>query len=339
MIEINRFYIENCLDTMARMPDEFIDLTVTSPPYDNLRDYNGYEFDFESIAKELYRVTKQGGVVVWVVNDETKNGSESLTSAKQKIFFREQCGFNIHDTMIWHKKNFIPLTHNRFEQAFEYMFILVKPFNSGDMFKEIYLYFKEQSDLAGRKKLLKYVKEHTLGHCLRFRDFQIPTLETYLNLQKSGYFKKSYTDIIEWKKNLYRDVPTFNPILKKTNNGGKKYRMINANDYGNNSALRKREQVLITKDEMIYDNVWNIETANSNLTNSAPFPEKLAADHIYSWSNEADLIYDPFVGSGTTVKMAIKLKRNWIASEISENYIKNIAEKRIKPLLMQETLF
>ena len=65
-MEINKIYNENCLDTMAMMPDGFIDLTVTSPPYDNLRDYNCYSFDFEAVAKESYRVTKQGGVVVWV---------------------------------------------------------------------------------------------------------------------------------------------------------------------------------------------------------------------------------------------------------------------------------
>ena len=56
---------------MARMPDGFVDLTVTSPPYDNLRTYNGYCFDFENVAKELFRITKQGGIVVWVVGDAT----------------------------------------------------------------------------------------------------------------------------------------------------------------------------------------------------------------------------------------------------------------------------
>ena len=98
-LEINKCYNENCLDTMARMPDGFVDLTVTSPPYDNLRTYNGYSFDFESVAKELYRVTKQGGVVVWVVGDATTKGSETGTSFKQALYFKE-IGFNLHDTMI-----------------------------------------------------------------------------------------------------------------------------------------------------------------------------------------------------------------------------------------------
>ena len=102
-LEINKCYNENCLDTMARMPDGFIDLTVTSPPYDNLRTYSGYCFDFENVAKELFRVTKDGGVVVWVVGDATIKGSETGTSFKQALHFKE-IGFNLHDTMIYEKK-------------------------------------------------------------------------------------------------------------------------------------------------------------------------------------------------------------------------------------------
>jgi len=109
---------------MKDIPDNSIDLTVTSPPYDNLRKYNGYTFNFDGIAKELYRVTKQGGVVVWVVGDATIKGSETGTSFKQALYFKE-IGFNLHDTMIYQKST-PPLTHNRYEQNFEYMFIFSK---------------------------------------------------------------------------------------------------------------------------------------------------------------------------------------------------------------------
>lgn len=87
-MKINKIYNENCIDTMSRMKDDFIDLTVTSPPYDNLRTYNGYSFDFESIAKELYRVTKEGGVVVWIVGDSKRKGSRTLTHFKQSLFLK-----------------------------------------------------------------------------------------------------------------------------------------------------------------------------------------------------------------------------------------------------------
>jgi DNA modification methylase len=111
---------------LAKLPADSIDLTVTSPPYDGLRTYNGYSFDFETIAKELYRVTKPGGVVVWVVADATVKGSESGTSFRQALYFKDVCGFNLHDTMIYRKINYIPLTHNRYEQEFEYMFVFSK---------------------------------------------------------------------------------------------------------------------------------------------------------------------------------------------------------------------
>ena len=111
-MEINKLYNENCLETTAKMPDNFIDLTVTSPPYDDLRTYNGYCFDFENVAKELFRVTKDGGVVVWVVGDATIKGSETGTSFRQALYFKE-IGFNLHDTMMYRKINYIPLTHNR----------------------------------------------------------------------------------------------------------------------------------------------------------------------------------------------------------------------------------
>src|SRR5690554_1100444 len=129
-MELNTIYNEDCLEGMKKIPSESIDLTVTSPPYDNLRSYNGniehWSFEkFKAIAKELYRVTKQGGVVVWVVGDATIKGSETGTSFKQALYFKE-VGFNLHDTMIYQKNNPMPIQHNRYQPCFEYMFILSK---------------------------------------------------------------------------------------------------------------------------------------------------------------------------------------------------------------------
>jgi site-specific DNA-methyltransferase (adenine-specific) len=117
----------DCLELMKSLPSQSIDLTVTSPPYDNLRTYNGYSFDFEGIAKELYRVTKDGGVVVWVVGDATVKGSETGTSFKQALYFKE-IGFNLHDTMIWNKGTFtaVGALTSRYAPVFEYMFVLSK---------------------------------------------------------------------------------------------------------------------------------------------------------------------------------------------------------------------
>ena len=125
MIEFGKIYNEDCLQTMQRMDSESIDFVITSPPYDNIRNYNGYRFDFEDTAKELFRIIKIGGVVVWVVGDATINGSETGTSFRQALKFME-IGFRLHDTMIYYKNNPMPQTGNRYHQMFEYMFCFSK---------------------------------------------------------------------------------------------------------------------------------------------------------------------------------------------------------------------
>lgn len=116
----------NCVEVMKQFDNNVIDLTLTSPPYDNLRTYKGYIFPFEEIAQELFRITKDGGVVVWVVNDATVKGSETGTSFKQALYFKE-IGFNLHDTMIFQKTNPIPqIYRKRYNGIFEYMFVFSK---------------------------------------------------------------------------------------------------------------------------------------------------------------------------------------------------------------------
>jgi len=252
---INKIHNENCLDTMARMKDNYIDLTLTSPPYDNLRDYNGYSFDFESIAKQLFRVTKEGGIVVWIVGDATKNGSETGTSFKQALYFKE-IGFNLHDTMIYKKNSYPFPPRNRYYQQFEFMFV----FSKG-------------------------------------------SLNTF-----NGIRQKT-----KWRKNS-RQISTTRQKDGTTNQ--MKY------EKGKLNRLK--------------DNVWDINTGYMRSTkdkiaykHSAIFPEQLAKDHIITWTNERNLVYDCFMGSGTTAKMALKNNRNFIGSEISKEYCE-IAEERIK---------
>ena len=120
-------HLGDCLEVMKTFPSGIIDLTVTSPPYDNLRIYNNYSFNFEEIAKQLLRVTKDGGVVVWIVGDATINGSETGTSFRQALHFKD-IGFNLHDTMIWNKGTFtaVGALSTRYAPVFEYMFVLSK---------------------------------------------------------------------------------------------------------------------------------------------------------------------------------------------------------------------
>jgi site-specific DNA-methyltransferase (adenine-specific) len=251
-MQINKVYNENCLDTMSRMPNEFIDLTVTSPPYDNLRTYNGYSFDFESIAKELYRVTKEGGVVVWIVGDATIKGSESGTSFRQALYFKE-IGFKLYDTMIYEKDAIAFPDKNRYQNSFEYMFIFSK----------------------NKPSALNIIHDR--------RNISFGRKVTGTNRCSNGQTKKA------------------------AGHGNK------IKEFGSRW------------------NIWRIKTdkGNNKTGHPAMFPEQLANDHIISWSNESDLVYDPFMGSGTTAKMSIANNRNWIGSEISSEYC-DIIHERIK---------
>lgn len=259
-MELDRIYNEDCLETMRKMPDGIVDLVVTSPPYDNLRQYNGYSFDFESIAKELYRVVKDGGVVVWIVNDATIDGSETGTSFRQALFFKE-CGFNLQDTMIWCKDGGGAIgSHYAYTQNFEYMFILSK----GKPKSVNIIYDKKCLTYSGKEEKSKECRGHSERGTAKLTRLQ--------------YSKRN---------NWWLQVPS--------------------------------------KEE-------------GSSFHPAVYPEKLVADHLKSWSNEGDLVYDPFMGSGTTGKMAVILKRRFIGSEISAEYYEK-ATKRIENEQRQMTLF
>jgi site-specific DNA-methyltransferase (adenine-specific) len=129
--DLTTIYNGNCLEVMDNLIEEGtkVDCVITSPPYDDIKNYNNtlsWNFDiFKKVAKRLYELLNVGGTIIWVVGDKTHNGSESLTSFNQVIYFNS-IGFNLHDTMIYRKKNYVPLTHNRYEQEFEYIFVLTK---------------------------------------------------------------------------------------------------------------------------------------------------------------------------------------------------------------------
>lgn len=248
----NEIYNMDCVEGMKLLPDNCIDLTVTSPPYDDMRKYNGFKWNFEATAQELYRITKQGGVVVWVVGDKTIKGNETGTSFKQALFFKE-CGFNLHDTMIYQKAQACFGSNLCYLQSFEYMFV----FSKGKP-KTINLLRDRENKQYGKMSCAKH----------------------------SSYWEKG-NDC--WDR-VERDIKQFG----------------------------KRK------------NIWTYSVGNSGVKgHPAVFPEQLAQDHILSWSNEGDLVLDPFIGSGTTAKMALLNKRNYIGFELSKDYC-NIANKRIE---------
>lgn len=179
-IERNKIYCGNAVEVLKTFPDGCIDLTVTSPPYDNLRTYNGYTFDFEGIARELYRVTKQGGVLVWVVGDATINGSETGTSFKQALYFKE-IGFNLHDTMIYMKSGPGYPSQDKYYQVFEFMFIFskgkIKTFNplkdrENRWFGEKWSKVRTRRNVAGILKRTEWTADEGKKYGTRFNIWQ-----------------------------------------------------------------------------------------------------------------------------------------------------------------------
>lgn len=259
-ISIQKLLLGDCTELLTGIAEESIDLTITSPPYDNLRAYNDNqqwcEGVWQSAIESLFRVTKKGGVVVWVVGDATINGSETGTSFKQALWAMK-CGFNLHDTMIYQKDNPPPVGgKNRYYQHYEFMFV----FSKGTP--------KTFNPITGVRRN-KWEDKRTS----RYKAF---------TRNKVGDFTKSLVSLVG-------DVKIGN-IWRYVVGGGSSV------DFGN--------------------------------LHPAQFPEKLVTDHILSWSNEGDTILDPFMGSGTTGKVAKALGRNFTGIELDPEYFK-IAGQRI----------
>ena len=257
----------DCADVLKTLPAASIQLTVTSPPYDQLRTFNGAndvwcDASWQACIQELYRVTKLRGVVVWIVSDQTIKGSESGTSFRQALFAK-QCGFRLHDTMIWKKRAVHFPDSARYYNVFEYMFI--------------------------------------------------------------------------WSKGR----PIFNPLRDRANKtaGAHVRSVIGRRRDGTKENMISKKKAscgFYVKAQGVRFNVWEIDAGNNKshsdalgYEHPATFPEALARDHILSWSNRGHIVLDPFMGSGTTGKMAQQLGRHFIGIELDPTYFE-LAKQRIK---------
>ncbi len=252
---LNQYYIENCIDTLEnRIPDNSLDLVLTSPPYDDIRSYdNNYSFDFETIAGLLAKKIKAGGVIVWVVGDATIRGSETGTSFKQALYFKD-IGLRLHDTMLFEKNTTtFPARRSgkRYSQIFEYMFVFSK----------------------GTPATVRLISDKPNKWCGT----------TNFASKKTD---RNKDDVLVAKKK-FKPIPEFSPrtnIWKYTTGKG-----------------------FSGTDDIAYQH-------------PAVFPEPLVENHITTWSNEGDVVYDPFLGSGTVAKVARQLGRFWIGSELNPKY-------------------
>lgn len=237
--------MDNC-DGMMLLPRESIDLVVTSPPYDDLRTYGGHSWDFYGVAWNLARVLKPGGVIVWVVADATKDGSETGTSMEQALHFRK-LGLNLHDTMVYQTSK-PPMNDNRYQAAWEYMFVLSR----------------------GKPK-------------------------------------------------------SWNPLKEQAVCAGQN--ADNGKTYWNADGTKKpRHHVKAVAEMRVKENVWRI-VSRPGVGHPAVFPDRLASNHIATWSEPGDIVLDPFMGSGTTAKAAKALGRHYIGFEINPEYVA-ICEQR-----------
>lgn len=249
--EIYNMDAENASELIER---ESVDLVVTSPPYDDLRKYNGVgntwnKDKFKSIALALWDVLKPGGVVVWVVNDKVENGGKTGTAFEQALYFRD-IGFKINDVMIWQKKNPMPQVRQpRYNQVFEYMFVLSK----------------------GKPK-------------------------------------------------------TFNPIMVPCKCSGQDYDSTCKNMGGENGRTKKHFKI---NDEKVDSNIWEIAVSQNKTIHPAVFPYEIPYRHIKSWTNEGDVVLDPFMGSGTTGLAALDLGRKFIGIELNNDYFE-LSKQRLE---------
>ncbi len=249
----------DCLIEMPKLAENSVDLTVTSPPYDNLRTYNNsLEWNpviWKRVIEDLFWLTKEGGVVVWVVADGTENGSRTGTSANQMLFFME-IGFRLHQRLFYEKAG-PPPDPTRYEETIEEMFVFSK----------------------GKPKTINLIKD---------------------------------------KRNRWAGHGQFGQKSMREKDGSltkKKAKIVN--EYGKRTSVWRYATGAgySTKDSFAFDH-------------PAIFPEKLARDHIISWSNPGELVFDPFMGSCTTGKMAVQTGRDFIGIEKDAGYFE-ISQKRI----------
>ncbi len=269
---MDKLILGDCVEELKNLETESVDLVVTSPPYDSLRTYGDigrFTFgEFKLVAANLARVIKMGSVIVWVVGDQTINGTESGTSFRQALYFKDECELRLHDTMIYQKEGLAFPETNRYYPEFEYMFVLSK----------------------GAPKTANLIRDR--------KNIYAGDTCTGTQREADGSRQKMHGN----GKNVYQEMG------------------VRMNIWRFGTGFMKS-----TKDKEAYEH-------------PAIFPEALAADHIRTWSNEGDTVLDPFMGSGTTIKMAALASRKYIGIERNPEYFA-LAEKRIDSSLKQGDFF
>lgn len=370
-METNKIYNEDCIITMNRMEDEFIQSIITSPPYFNLRDYgtdnqigiedtfNDYLNNLLNVFSESYRVLKNDGVLFVNIGDTYCN--KKIGNIKRKTLLGVPDRFKIamidsgwicRSDIIWHKPNAIPSSaKDRFVNDYERVFMFVK--NEKYKFNTQYEERKSKLSKSTKKtsntkydneiqeskvrqgmnrnrgnKLIE--KRNNLPEHLFFVDFlrkrttakdifrnsqdlKLSTIEHWFRRDEAGF---SYPKINDWNK-VKHLVDDWSDDFHKIDFGLSDVEY-EYDDINKNSSKGRIKRC-----------VWSINTKPSKEKHFAVFPKELIKTPVMCSTNEGDIVYDPFMGSGTTAVLCKELKRKWIGSEINENYCE-IINNRLK---------
>ena len=257
---IDRIARCDCIEGMRALPDACIPMTLTSPPYDSIRDYGGHEWSpkvFRAVAEELYRVTTPGGVVVWVVQDQVLDGRESGTFSRQRLYF-EEVGFGVYSTMIMVSNGFRLPQGRRYVNQYQYAVVLSK----------------------GRPRSVTLLRDRPNSTAGESSKGKVRSRDGVLSLRR-------YSDRV-------------------------------VAEYGRRSNV------------WIYDVGWAKSTGDDYaFEHPAVMSEKMAEDHILSWSKPGDFVFDPFLGSGTTCKMALLNDRHYLGFEVHRPFYQ-VAVRRMQ---------
>jgi len=249
---VDQIFLCDCLEGMRRLADGCIDMTLTSPPYGEIRRYGDHPFgfaEFQVVAEELFRLTKPGGVVVWIVREQAPRGKgESGDSSRQRLYFQE-VGFQLHHTMVMDRIGCRWPGRNRYGQPLEYAFVLSK----------------------GKPRSVYLIRDRPNRHAGK--------VNTFVRRSKDGGIEQA------GKPQTVPMVGVRGPVWSYA--------------VGRNVS---------TKDHYAL------------VGHPALMPEKMAEDHIVSWSKAGDLIFDPFCGAATTSKMALLSHRRYLGFEVHEPY-------------------
>lgn len=311
----------DCIEGMGQLPSESIDFVITSPPYDNVRRYNGFTYDLHKTGTELFRILKNGSVAVMVIQDQTIDFGKTLTSFKTIVDWCENIGFKLFETIIYRKNGTEGAWwKNRFRIDHEYIPIFLKG-DKPNYFNKEHLKVKSKhggkimSGFASRKT------DGTTQDSVRKAINPLKCRGTIWNYHSDG----ENNTLHEYLSNTLQELE------------GLKLRLIEGNTIDPLEGIKKIEENLKNLEEYLSDRgtIWNYLMAGDKdilkRKHPAHFPDKIPIDFIPTFCPPGGIVLDPFIGSGTSAYAAKKLGRHYVGFDISEDYCK-IARERIGKL-------